>query len=373
MSNSQTILSINIPTYNRSSYLKEAISSVVAQIDKYNLHDEVDILISDNHSTDNTEEVVKKFLHSKTNIRYSKNSENIGIIKNFIKCIEDARGQFVMVYGDDDILVEDSLPKILENIKNHPKVPVTIYKSVETDYVTLQEPELLSMGDAAEKYFYYIGNAGIFLVNTSLARENIEKYRSRIETSCWPQTEVMFLAMQQSKEKYPLLVSPVESASSPIYEEIRVFNSWYLIETTYFALLRVAFNLSQQLGKNFIARCAQGTPNVAGFYNFVKTITMYTAYFDTESELENTKKLSREAFSILRGKYKAQALLLLLIVYLPKGFKKAINYILKFAANPFSSKKNIAANRHYIERFMETKKRVYASKGKMIDIKGGIS
>lgn len=73
------ILTIAIPTYNSSKYLKETLEKTIIQCEKNN---EIEILVSDNCSTDDTESVVKDFINKEINIRYLKNSQNVGLDKN---------------------------------------------------------------------------------------------------------------------------------------------------------------------------------------------------------------------------------------------------------------------------------------------------
>lgn len=93
---------IAIPTYNRSNYIGESIASVLGQTDT-----NFELLIVDNASTDNTQKVVKSFTDDR--IRYIKNKENIGIINNWNKCVSEARGKYLMILGDDDVLHKDFL------------------------------------------------------------------------------------------------------------------------------------------------------------------------------------------------------------------------------------------------------------------------
>lgn len=104
-------ISILIPTYNRSMYLKKCIESIISQN-----HDDIEIIISDNNSPDNTEEIVNLFIDKR--IKYYKNSENIGSNANFYKLIELANGEFVFFLTDDDYL----LPGAIAEIKNFIKI-----------------------------------------------------------------------------------------------------------------------------------------------------------------------------------------------------------------------------------------------------------
>ncbi len=80
------MLTIAIPTYNRAAYLSECLESVLPQI-----QEEMEVIISNNASTDNTEEVVKKYLQYPF-VRYYKDKKNLGVDRNVLKCLYKARG-----------------------------------------------------------------------------------------------------------------------------------------------------------------------------------------------------------------------------------------------------------------------------------------
>ncbi|RYZ98014.1 MAG: glycosyltransferase, partial [Sphingobacteriaceae bacterium] len=70
-------LSICIPTYNRSNNLRETIESIITQ-PEFNGTDEVEIVIADNCSTDDTETVANEYTAKyPSKIKYNRNSENI--------------------------------------------------------------------------------------------------------------------------------------------------------------------------------------------------------------------------------------------------------------------------------------------------------
>ena len=89
-------VTVAIPTYNRAHYLPEAIESVLAQT-----FQDFELLILDNASTDNTPELVKSFKDER--IRYVRNQTNIGMFGNCNKALELARGEYVIIFHDDDI------------------------------------------------------------------------------------------------------------------------------------------------------------------------------------------------------------------------------------------------------------------------------
>lgn len=92
-------ISIVIPTFNRANYLEETLSSALAQD-----YEDLEIVVSDNASSDNTAEVVKLFLKN-PKVRYFKNIENIGMVRNWRKAVfERSTGEWFLLLSDDDIL-----------------------------------------------------------------------------------------------------------------------------------------------------------------------------------------------------------------------------------------------------------------------------
>jgi len=101
MNKSKPLVTIGIPTFNRAdSYLKIALESAVKQT-----YPNIEIVVSDNCSIDNTETVVKGFNDSR--IRYFKQKENIGPYKNFNFCLQQANGDFFLILSDDDLIDND--------------------------------------------------------------------------------------------------------------------------------------------------------------------------------------------------------------------------------------------------------------------------
>lgn len=77
--------------------------------------------MSDNCSTDETEQVVRR-AQASIAIKYQKNSRNLGIPRNFINAVEMADGEFVWLIGDDDLLLPYALERLFDLITKHPDV-----------------------------------------------------------------------------------------------------------------------------------------------------------------------------------------------------------------------------------------------------------
>ena len=94
------LVSICIPTYNRAEYLIKSINSIIKE--KEFITGEVEIVISDNASTDRTRELVSKYTDRFINILYFRNHQNIGD-KNFVMAI--ARGTGILRKLSNDTII----------------------------------------------------------------------------------------------------------------------------------------------------------------------------------------------------------------------------------------------------------------------------
>jgi len=113
------LLSICIPTYNRSEYLSELLESIGREIEQEpELAHKIQIYISDNASTDSTWQVCQQF-HRKHNILdYSRNERNIGGDRNIIKCCTLGSGKYRWVVGDDELIASGGLVHIIKTLES---------------------------------------------------------------------------------------------------------------------------------------------------------------------------------------------------------------------------------------------------------------
>ena len=120
LSQDHPILTIGIPTYNRSRYFRKCISNLYKHVGDMPW---VEIFVSNNDSMDDTEEIASQYLHHK-NFRYYKHPVNIGGDKNFSYIYENSKGDFVVVSGDDDYYSAEAILNLLETICMYPETTV---------------------------------------------------------------------------------------------------------------------------------------------------------------------------------------------------------------------------------------------------------
>lgn len=111
----QKILSLCYPTYNRGWCMKQQIERL--QTCPQELLDKVEILISDNCSTDDTQAIVEDAVSQGFRCRYIRNETNLGMDGNFVSCFRKATGKYVWLLGDDDVIIPDSLSKIVAKLE----------------------------------------------------------------------------------------------------------------------------------------------------------------------------------------------------------------------------------------------------------------
>lgn len=105
------LVTIAIPTYNRADgYLREALESALAQA-----YEHLEIVVVDNASQDATPDYVGSI--DDTRLRYIRNPKNLGVNGNFNACIDNARGEYVLVLHDDDSIDPDFITCCMNAVK----------------------------------------------------------------------------------------------------------------------------------------------------------------------------------------------------------------------------------------------------------------
>ena len=113
------LLTIGIPTFNRGKYLRRCLDAITEQAGN---NPAVEILVSDNCSTDNTKDIVEFYKNNYSNVRYFRQEENIGGSNNFKFIYTHAKGRFVVAIGDDDYLVQSYVPTVLAVLYQAPDI-----------------------------------------------------------------------------------------------------------------------------------------------------------------------------------------------------------------------------------------------------------
>lgn len=111
--NKTPLVSLCIPTYNRGDILKESLDSYV---NSNEFDDEIEIVISDNASTDNTQEIGQEYAGRFPNVKYYRNEENVRD-RNFPLSMDRATGEYIKLMKDNIIISGNGLRYLKESVR----------------------------------------------------------------------------------------------------------------------------------------------------------------------------------------------------------------------------------------------------------------
>lgn len=112
-------LSIIVPVYNTKNQIDTCIKSIVNQIDR-----EVEVIIINDASTDNSEEIILEYKNQYPNIKYYSKKENTGLADTRNIGIDKAKGEYIMFIDSDDYIEKD----LLKNLNKYMKDNIDVIK-----------------------------------------------------------------------------------------------------------------------------------------------------------------------------------------------------------------------------------------------------
>jgi abequosyltransferase len=139
-------LSICIATRNRAEYLVQTVKCFLKQIS-----DDVEIIIVDGASSDNTKELIEELMLTTKKIKYFCENKNSGVDGDFDKSIQYANGQFCWLFSDDDLIETGAVEQIIQSLHSNPEVLV-VNSSIHTkNYKSLLVESVLTKN---KNHFY---------------------------------------------------------------------------------------------------------------------------------------------------------------------------------------------------------------------------
>lgn len=123
----ENMVSIIMPSYNTARFIKETVESVLAQT-----YTNWELIIVDDCSTDNTDDVIQGFLYDKR-IKYIKNEKNSGAAVSRNRALREAEGRWIAFLDSDDLWEADKLKKQVAFMEDNG------YRFSYTNYVEIDE------------------------------------------------------------------------------------------------------------------------------------------------------------------------------------------------------------------------------------------
>ncbi|MDR2853700.1 MAG: glycosyltransferase [Prevotellaceae bacterium] len=154
-------ISVLIPTYNNGQFIKEAIDSVFAQ-----QYDNLEIIVVDDGSTDNTKEIVERY----PSIKYFY-QENSGVSAARNLCLEHARGEYIAWLDADDYWLSGKLYAQVEYFNEHSDCQI-----VFTKFANFFENEDLKSNPIAVQEFEIAKKDKHYLPSALIKKDIFEKF-----------------------------------------------------------------------------------------------------------------------------------------------------------------------------------------------------
>lgn len=134
-------LSICIPTYNRAAYLRQSLESILLSTKDY--EKDIEIIISDNASPDETCKVVAEHQRKHSFINYHRNDTTVPAEKNFYLVASLAKGDYIWLFGDDDLMEPHAIAAILKRINENHNLVICNYPLWSNDFSKVLRERML--------------------------------------------------------------------------------------------------------------------------------------------------------------------------------------------------------------------------------------
>jgi hypothetical protein len=114
-----TRLSICIATFNRAAFLGQTLASILPQ-----LTDQVELVVADGASTDETPAVVARYFQGRPDCRYLRLAQKGGVDRDYCLALAEARGDYCWLMTDDDLLLPGAVAAVLHHLADQPQLLV---------------------------------------------------------------------------------------------------------------------------------------------------------------------------------------------------------------------------------------------------------
>ena len=224
------LLTFAITTYNRSRYLRKSLDCVLRQLGNNYL---AEILVSDNASTDGTQDFVEEMQKTYRNLHYRRNEVNVGAEANRHCAIRASRGEYVLVAGDDDYFADGSLLGVLGRLIQYRGRALFHLRRA-------REPHRVHTGSGIAEYIRMVGYHMTWITSTIMRRDLYERIKEpqKHDATLIPQ---VYLQMEMLKQEpdFAVIAAPFMRLGSGEHTTSG-FNFVEVFIKNYFDLLKTA-------------------------------------------------------------------------------------------------------------------------------------
>jgi glycosyltransferase involved in cell wall biosynthesis len=168
-------LSVTIPTYNRAKFLNNSLEHHIPLMRKHN----VQVFISDNGSTDETELVVRKRMMEYPLIRYRRNETNLGADTNIQIALETPDSEYIWMIGDTQLIPFEGISYFLDLIiKKQKSYDALVFNSAERVVDVIQQ-DYVSQNKLLSDLGWHMTCLGTLIFNSKVISDaNFKRYMS---------------------------------------------------------------------------------------------------------------------------------------------------------------------------------------------------
>ncbi|HOT27704.1 MAG TPA: glycosyltransferase [Candidatus Ozemobacteraceae bacterium] len=190
------VLTICIPTYNRASFLEKTLASIVSQRVFLESND-VEIVVSDNASTDNTPEVVKQYqtmFHGK--IVSIRSDIPVGANCNFERSMRYGKGEFLKLHNDSFLFLPGGVEKCLQAVRDNGDASIIYIHGMKK--LSIRERVIENVNDLVRRFSYHATWAGAYFFR----RDVYEKVQGAFEQyePDFPHLDILLRILEEKKK-----------------------------------------------------------------------------------------------------------------------------------------------------------------------------
>ncbi len=242
------MVSIGIPTYNQGRYIGKAIESIINQS-----FEEIEIIISNNSSNDNTDNICREYAAKDRRINYYLQDKNIGPIRNFDFVLSKATGDYFFWAASDDFFSNNWIEMLLPNFGADTILSVGKIVNIAEDNKVIREwdtKDYLDTNRVIRSLKYYLSNSmegnyvhGIFRTEYLRMAGGMKRYGW-----AWPITDRMLIyhVIQDGKIKTSnkaILYKRIERSSAIKFPKSVLKPLISLLTSNYLSLVKVPLTI----------------------------------------------------------------------------------------------------------------------------------
>lgn len=223
------LLSIVIPTLDRCDYLKYTLSLILPQAERH--LDEVELVVCCNACKDGTDSYMKNLCKEKTYIRYKYFDEYVEVGQSLIRSVGEAEGEYIVLWGDDDVPMPNFVDTILGILTKNPKVGIVYTNRIvakDTKYGLRNQRVLQDVFETDDERLYDVsefvprfGSRLGFISSLIFRKDGWDKGVPYYNDTYYGYEHLSIIVVGNKESKCYYYPYPVEYQREPLYRDFQ--------------------------------------------------------------------------------------------------------------------------------------------------------